>query len=64
MDVDAVVYVDSDVLFLRPLEDLWQLFYKFNMSQIAATAPESEDPRGGWYSQTTIPYVPRVPPSG
>lgn len=50
-DVDALLYVDTDVLFLRPMDDIWSLFKSFNSSQLAAMAPEHEVPKIGWYSR-------------
>lgn len=46
---ERVLYVDTDVLFLRPPEDVWRFFDAFAPEQIAALAPESEDVRNGWY---------------
>ena len=58
-DHDAVLYVDTDILFLRPPEDVWQFFYRFNSSQIAAVAPETEDAHTGWYNRfARHPYYP------
>ncbi|KAG7163068.1 Glucoside xylosyltransferase 2-like [Homarus americanus] len=50
-DVDALVYVDTDVVFLAPLEELWSHFYKMNSSHMAAMAPEHEDLATGWYNR-------------
>ncbi|XP_048825838.1 glucoside xylosyltransferase 1-like isoform X2 [Brienomyrus brachyistius] len=50
-DVDSLLYVDTDILFLRPVEDLWSLLARFNSSQLAAMAPEHEEPRIAWYSR-------------
>lgn len=47
--VDAVVYVDADVLFLSPIELLWEYFTSMNNSHLAALAPESEDYATNWY---------------
>ena len=50
---DALLYVDTDILFLRPLEDIWQFFDKFNSTQLAGVSPEHE-PAGasaGWYNR-------------
>ena len=33
-DVDSVLYVDSDVLFLAPPQDLWSHFGQFNNHQV------------------------------
>jgi len=57
--VDALLYVDTDVLFLRPLEDIWKFFDMFNDSHIAALAPEHEEPTASWYARfARHPYVP------
>ncbi|XP_062057256.1 serine/threonine-protein phosphatase 4 regulatory subunit 2 isoform X2 [Lepus europaeus] len=50
-DVDSLLYVDTDVLFLRPVDDIWKLLRKFNSTQLAAMAPEHEIPKIGWYSR-------------
>ncbi|XP_064347851.1 glucoside xylosyltransferase 1 isoform X6 [Camelus dromedarius] len=50
-DVDSLLYVDTDILFLRPIDDIWSLLKKFNSTQIAAMAPEHEEPRIGWYNR-------------
>ncbi|XP_040216932.1 glucoside xylosyltransferase 2 [Rana temporaria] len=50
-DVDSLLYVDTDVLFLRPLDDIWAFLKKFNETQLAAMAPEHEVPKIGWYSR-------------
>lgn len=50
-DVDSLLYVDTDVLFLRPMDDIWSFFKAFNSSQLAAMAPEHEIPKIGWYSR-------------
>ncbi|XP_047737039.1 glucoside xylosyltransferase 1-like [Hyalella azteca] len=38
-DVELVMYVDTDVLFLRPPEQLWREFDNFNSEQLLAAAP-------------------------
>ncbi|KAJ3612066.1 hypothetical protein NHX12_020343 [Muraenolepis orangiensis] len=50
-DVDSLVYVDSDVVFLQPLDPLWALLWRFNATQLAAVAPEHEEPRLAWYNR-------------
>ncbi|XP_034388093.1 glucoside xylosyltransferase 2 isoform X1 [Cyclopterus lumpus] len=50
-DVDSLLYVDTDVLFLRPMDDIWDLLKSFNATQLAAMAPEHEVPKIGWYSR-------------
>ena len=43
--------MDTDVLFLTDLDDIWKQFKLFNESQLAALAPEHEDPNMGWYNR-------------
>ncbi|XP_029141651.1 glucoside xylosyltransferase 2 [Protobothrops mucrosquamatus] len=50
-DVDSLLYVDTDVLFLRPIDDIWGFLRTFNATQLAAMAPEHEIPKIGWYSR-------------
>ncbi|XP_070789662.1 glucoside xylosyltransferase 2 [Pituophis catenifer annectens] len=50
-DVDSLLYVDTDVLFLRPIDDIWSFLRTFNATQLAAMAPEHEIPKIGWYSR-------------
>ena len=50
---DALLYVDTDVLFVRPLDDMWAFWKQFNSTQLAGVAPEHE-PSGagaGWYNR-------------
>ncbi|XP_073974185.1 glucoside xylosyltransferase 1 shams isoform X1 [Rhodnius prolixus] len=51
VDVDSVLYVDTDVLFLSPPENVWRHFDLMNSTQLAALAPEHEDPNIGWYNR-------------
>ncbi|XP_045473386.1 glucoside xylosyltransferase 1 [Harmonia axyridis] len=50
-DVDSLLYMDTDTLFLTPVEDVWDHFYKMNSSQMAALAPEHEEPNVAWYNR-------------
>ncbi|XP_041672648.1 glucoside xylosyltransferase 2 [Cheilinus undulatus] len=50
-EVDSLLYVDTDVLFLRPMDDIWSILKSFNSTQLAAMAPEHEVPKIGWYSR-------------
>ncbi|XP_072291806.1 glucoside xylosyltransferase 1-like [Eucyclogobius newberryi] len=60
-DVDSLLYVDTDILFLQPVEELWTLLSQFNSSQLAAMAPEHEEPRIGWYNRfARHPYYGRT----
>ncbi|XP_054640794.1 glucoside xylosyltransferase 2-like isoform X2 [Dunckerocampus dactyliophorus] len=47
-DVDSLLYVDTDVLFLRPVDDIWGLLKSFNGTQLAAMGTEP-DYLLGWY---------------
>ena len=58
-DVDRLLYVDTDVLFLRPVEDIWDFFHQFNSTHIAALAWEHEEGTAAWYSRfARHPYYP------
>lgn len=60
-DVDSLLYVDTDILFLRPVEDIWKFLTVFNSSHVAAMAPEHEEPRIGWYNRfARHPYYGRT----
>ncbi|KAM6926168.1 glucoside xylosyltransferase 1 [Lycodopsis pacificus] len=50
-EVDSLLYVDTDIIFLQPVEDIWALLSQFNSSHLAAMAPEHEEPRIGWYNR-------------
>ncbi|XP_063730186.1 glucoside xylosyltransferase 1-like isoform X2 [Eleginops maclovinus] len=50
-EVDSLLYVDTDIIFLQPVEDIWDLLSKFDSSHLAAMAPEHEEPRIGWYNR-------------
>ncbi|MGH0122950.1 UNVERIFIED_CONTAM: hypothetical protein FKN15_065002, partial [Acipenser sinensis] len=50
-DVDSLLYVDTDILFLQPVDEMWSFFREFNSTQIAAMAPEHEEPSIGWYNR-------------
>lgn len=59
--VDSVLYVDTDILFLRPVEDVWSFLSAFNDTHVAAMAPEHEEPRIGWYNRfARHPYYGRT----
>lgn len=48
-DVDSVLYIDTDVLFVSPVESVWGHFSRMNGSQIAGMSYESEDFSTSWY---------------
>ena len=37
-DEDAVIFIDTDVIFMAPPEQLWELFARFDGVQLAAMA--------------------------
>ncbi|XP_063367598.1 glucoside xylosyltransferase 1 [Cydia amplana] len=47
--IDAMIYVDTDTLFLGPADELWLKFSLFNISQISAMALENDNPNVSWY---------------
>uniref|UniRef100_A0A2P2I8W3 UDP-D-xylose:beta-D-glucoside alpha-1,3-D-xylosyltransferase n=2 Tax=Hirondellea gigas TaxID=1518452 RepID=A0A2P2I8W3_9CRUS len=49
--IRALLYVDTDVLFLSPVEGLWRHLRAMNSSQLAAVAPEHQDLATGWYNR-------------
>ncbi|XP_062317456.1 glucoside xylosyltransferase 1-like isoform X1 [Osmerus eperlanus] len=60
-DVDSLLYVDTDILFLQPVEEIWSFLSLFNSSHVAAMAPEHEEPRIAWYNRfARHPYYGRT----
>lgn len=51
MDVDSLLYMDTDTLFLTPPDKVWEHFSFMNEFQMAAVAPEHEDRATGWYNR-------------
>ncbi|XP_075236780.1 glucoside xylosyltransferase 1 shams [Lycorma delicatula] len=49
--LDKMLYVDTDVIFLAPLTEVWDHFNLMNSTQMAALSPEHEDPNIGWYNR-------------
>ncbi|XP_029909021.1 glucoside xylosyltransferase 1 isoform X3 [Myripristis murdjan] len=50
-NVDSLLYVDTDILFLQPVDEIWGFLSQFNSSHLAAMAPEHEEPRIAWYNR-------------
>lgn len=50
-DVDAILYVDVDTLFLGPVYDVWKHFDLMNSTQMVALVNETDELRTGWYSR-------------
>ena len=55
VDVDALIYIDTDVLFLEAPENLWHIFNNFDESHIAALAFECGSEENCWY-KNGLPY--------
>ncbi|XP_076308912.1 glucoside xylosyltransferase 2-like isoform X2 [Tachypleus tridentatus] len=47
--IDAVILLDTDVLFLRPPEEFWEHFSRMNSHQLMGLTVETELPGQGWY---------------
>ncbi|KAJ0173605.1 hypothetical protein K1T71_010754 [Dendrolimus kikuchii] len=47
--IEAMIYVDTDTLFLGPVEVLWEYFKMFNDTQMSAMALEDDNPNVSWY---------------
>jgi UDP-xylose:glucoside alpha-1,3-xylosyltransferase len=50
-EVDSVLYMDTDTIFLTSPLQVWEHFNKMNEMQMAAVAPEHEDFSTGWYNR-------------
>ena len=61
-DIDELLYVDTDTLFLSPVEQLWSHFKRFNSSQLAGLTQNAETPNLDLYCR--YHHVPYVPPTG
>ncbi|OQV14872.1 putative Glucoside xylosyltransferase 1 [Hypsibius exemplaris] len=61
---DAVIYVDSDTIFLAPVEDLWEQFALMNDSQAIGMASEHEIGMEWDAHYGRLSHVPFVPPLG
>ncbi|CAN8028470.1 unnamed protein product, partial [Ixodes persulcatus] len=56
---DVVLYVDSDTLFLHPVEDLLEVFEEMNERHLMAVVHEIEEEATNWYHQHgKTPYIP------
>lgn len=50
-DIDSLLYMDTDTLFLNPPSEIWNSFREFNSSQLAGLVVEHEDKNVGWYNR-------------
>ncbi|CAG2107088.1 unnamed protein product [Medioppia subpectinata] len=46
---DSVIHIDSDSIFLQPVNELWQHFQRMNGSESVAMAPDNTNPNTSWY---------------
>lgn len=58
-DVDALIYVDSDTLFLSPPSEFFKMFESFNESQIGGMAPESLSDDSWYPLYSQVPFYGR-----
>ena len=59
MDIDAVLYVDTDVLFMTPPEHVWAHLSNFNTNETVGMVPSQPQHSGiqSWYEMAnTVPY--------
>lgn len=50
-DIDELIYLDSDTLFLSSPLEIYEKFKQFNSTQIAGLVQEAENKNTGWYSR-------------
>jgi UDP-xylose:glucoside alpha-1,3-xylosyltransferase len=54
---ELIIHIDSDAIFLSPVEELWSYFDQMNGSQIAALATEDMNPKTNWnLNHRTAPF--------
>ena len=53
-DVDAILYVDTDILFVDSLTSVFAHFTKFNSTQMVASASETDElsQKQSWYTRS------------
>ncbi|KAH6926213.1 hypothetical protein HPB50_015851 [Hyalomma asiaticum] len=61
-DVDALVYVSTETVFLHPVEDFWRMFFSMNDQQMVGVAPGLESIASSFYLR--ISERPFVEPFG
>lgn len=47
--IDSVLYMDTDTLLLRPVDNIWDHFKNFDSWQLASMTPEGEETSLTWY---------------
>lgn len=59
-DVDAVVYVDTDILFFSSLKDIWDHFDRMNEDQAFGMAFDDEPTvPNGYFTKIDVPFYDR-----
>ena len=51
-DVDSLIYMDTDTLFLSPIENVWATLSLFSPYQMVGVVRE----QSGWYDDKSLPY--------
>jgi len=46
-ETSAAIYSDSDVIFIKPIDELWSEFKQFGKQQVMAISPTAGHPIGG-----------------
>ena len=49
VDTKAIIYVDTDIIFWGPIEEIWAYFNEFTPPQVGALAP-----RVGWNFEVSL----------
>jgi len=66
-DVDSIIYLDTDILVVSDLHNLWKEFDRFTSKQMLGMAQEREDWDGkvySYYNNATRIKFPFIPPYG
>lgn len=58
-DVDALIYIDSDTLFLSPPSEFFKMFETFDELQVGGMAPESLSDDSWYPLHSKVPYYGR-----
>ncbi|XP_075722926.1 glucoside xylosyltransferase 2 isoform X2 [Rhipicephalus microplus] len=57
-DVDALLYVSTEMVFVHPVEDIWRMFYSMTDQEMVGMAPEMESIDRNLYLSTSLqPFV-------
>ena len=57
LNLDSIIYVDTDTIFLTCPKKFWNIFKNMSSKQIAAVAKEEEiDYTGYYYELSEVPF--------